>query len=167
MKQRRINRWGSSIECLNNKIGMFGGLVVLFMTLFIAMEVVGRYIFNHPFSWTYELNNYLLVALGVLAGAFTLQEKAHARIDIIADCLSPPNQLKLELFTSVLTIIFLLWLGWLTIGYAIDSLVAHQVSSQEVWPLFPVKVLLPIGIAMMIAQLVKQWIQGFNKLKKL
>lgn len=59
---------------------MLGGLFVVFL-----IQIVARYIFNAPVSWTLEACLTLWLWLVFWGGAFVLTEKDHVRFDILYD----------------------------------------------------------------------------------
>ena len=59
---------------------MLGGLFVVFL-----VQIVARYIFNAPVSWTLEACLTLWLWLVFWGGAFVLTEKDHVRFDILYD----------------------------------------------------------------------------------
>ena len=105
------------------------------------------------------------MALSFLGGAFTLREKGHAKIDLIYAQFSKGVQKKLDLLTSVCTLVFLSWLGWLTFKAAMHSLSIHEFSDQELWPLFPVKILIPVGILLVIIQVIVNMKHDYSSLR--
>ncbi|MCA3630389.1 MAG: TRAP transporter small permease subunit [Methylobacterium sp.] len=59
---------------------MLGGVFVVFL-----VQIVARYIFNAPVSWTLEACLTLWLWLVFWGGAFVLTEKDHVRFDILYD----------------------------------------------------------------------------------
>ena len=59
---------------------MLGGVFVVFL-----IQIVARYIFNAPVSWTLEACLTLWLWLVFWGGAFVLTEKDHVRFDILYD----------------------------------------------------------------------------------
>src|SRR5690349_7421771 len=59
------------------------------MALYVTYDVVVRYFFNAPPSWTNDLSEYSLVWATFLAGPWLVRISGHVRIDIVVDQLSP------------------------------------------------------------------------------
>jgi TRAP-type mannitol/chloroaromatic compound transport system permease small subunit len=70
------------IDSLNEKIGRFSGWLCLALALITAEQVAARYLFNAPSNALEELKWHLFGAIFLLAGAYTLQEDGHVRVDI-------------------------------------------------------------------------------------
>ena len=80
-----------TLETLFNKIESltaFSGKIAAWMvvTLGASMlwEVVSRYAFSKPTTWSYEIAYMQMGALFVLGIAYTMQQDAHVRIDLPA-----------------------------------------------------------------------------------
>ncbi len=70
------------IDSLNEKIVRFSGWLCLVLVLVTAEQVAARYLFNAPSNALEELKWHLFGAIFLLAGAHTLQEDGHVRVDI-------------------------------------------------------------------------------------
>src|SRR5687767_5968460 len=67
---------------LSTMVGIIAAWLIAPLVFAICFEVIARYFFNAPTSWSYELG-YLLTGSGWLLGlAYTQLRGAHIRIDI-------------------------------------------------------------------------------------
>jgi TRAP-type C4-dicarboxylate transport system permease small subunit len=85
-------------------------LVVLMalMVINVTWQVVSRYVFQDPSSFTDELARYMLIWVGMLGAAFVAGKKEHLAIDILLTSLSPTGQLKLMVLIDSCVLIFAL-----------------------------------------------------------
>ncbi len=166
-KPKGITQIIMPFESIIRALGLTCGVICLLIALLVASGVVARYWFNQPLGWTFELNNFMFVAMVFLAAAFTLQGGGHVKIDILYIRLSRRTQLILDLCTSVLALSFLCWLDWLVFSSALHSLSIGETSVLQSWPMFPVRLLLPIGTTLFIIQLLIEMGRDFTSLKKL
>ncbi|MFT4859301.1 MAG: TRAP-type C4-dicarboxylate transport system permease small subunit [Algoriphagus sp.] len=85
-------------------------LVVLmaFMVINVTWQVVSRYVFQDPSSFTDELARYMLIWLGMLGSAYVAGKKEHLAIDILLTSLSSINQMKLMVFIDACVLVFAL-----------------------------------------------------------
>jgi TRAP-type C4-dicarboxylate transport system permease small subunit len=76
-----FDRWLRRIE----QVAMLLVAAALFsMMMITVVDVVLRYAFNAPFSWSYDvIGNYLLVILFFLALSYTLREQGHIALDLV------------------------------------------------------------------------------------
>jgi TRAP-type C4-dicarboxylate transport system permease small subunit len=85
-------------------------LVVLMalMVINVTWQVVSRYVFQDPSSFTDELARYMLIWLGMLGSAYVAGKKEHLAIDILLTSLSSRNQMKLMVFIDACVLVFAL-----------------------------------------------------------
>jgi C4-dicarboxylate transporter DctQ subunit len=141
-----------------NWVMCFGAFFLLTMMMLITVyEVMMRYIFNAPTSWTLEITQYLMLIGLFIAAAYTLEVEGHIKVDFMTERLSPGKQRIVNVMTSVLAIIYftlLLWesgqLAWLAFKFGQRSMTLLAI------PLFPTYVFVPIGSFLMILQGVVQ-----------
>ena len=141
------------VSMINEKIGKGVGIGLVLMIAIMSIEVVGRYVFNHPFIWTNELAEYLFAATVLLAGGWVLATDDHVRVDIFYRRLSIKQRAVVDVVTFSLFLIFCGGLLWSSASVSLHS-VAVQELSGSMWnvPLYPVKLLVPIGAFLLFAQ---------------
>ena len=85
-------------------------LCVLLSTLSIVTfsQVIARYIFQAPLSWSEELARFLLLWLAMMSAAYAFKIKAHFALHFTVNYLPRRIQKLISLFVSLLVIIFLL-----------------------------------------------------------
>ena len=85
-------------------------LCVLLSTLSIVTfsQVIARYIFQAPLSWSEELARFLLLWLAMMSAAYAFKIKAHFALRFTVNYLPRRIQKLISLFVSLLVIIFLL-----------------------------------------------------------
>jgi TRAP-type mannitol/chloroaromatic compound transport system permease small subunit len=141
------------IDCLNEWVGYVISFLILPMTLISVMEVVLRYVFNRPTIWGWDVNVMLLGAFSVLTGGYVLLKEGHVTMDVFVSRASPRVRAVIALTTSLLfffCIGLLVWQGGLE---ARDSIVIRE-KVNSVWgpPLYPLKILWPIGAILLLLQ---------------
>jgi TRAP-type mannitol/chloroaromatic compound transport system permease small subunit len=68
---------------INLAMGRLVAPLTLVITIFVLWEILVRYLFNAPTTWSNEMNQYLLCALVMIGAGYTLKNRAHTRVDII------------------------------------------------------------------------------------
>ena len=124
------------------------------MMAVVAFEVIARYVFHRPTLWASDLAQMFLGAYIILGGAFTLLHKGHVSMDILYIKLTPRKRAVVDLFTSILLFIFCGVFLWQGTRYGLASLSALETSSNAAWPvpIWPVKMLIPIGALFIFLQ---------------
>lgn len=73
----------------------------------VAMQVVLRYIFRHPYVWGDELAQWLFVWVIYLAASVLTRDDAHLTVSIITDHLSPRVNQWRKLVVNIVVLTFL------------------------------------------------------------
>lgn len=138
-----VNRWVGEI------LSYF--LFVIFILLF--SEVLLRYLFNAPTVWTNELSQMLFGSYVILSGGYILLGGGHVNVDILYSRFSRRTRAGLDVITSVL---FFLFAGMLLVyggSLAFESLGLWE-HSESAWnpPIYPVKLMIPLGALLLIFQ---------------
>jgi TRAP-type C4-dicarboxylate transport system permease small subunit len=134
------------IERLNAALALAAGICMLVLTVLTTSEVISRYVFNAPTSWSLEVIAYLLVFCVFFGMAYSIKKGAHVSIPLIYSHFSKRNQRILDIATSILLLAFWIVLLWQSLAMAIDYLV-KDVRSETMLatPLFYPMLLVAIG----------------------
>jgi TRAP-type C4-dicarboxylate transport system permease small subunit len=131
--------------------------VILIASIMViaTADVAMRYVFNSPFSWTYDLiSMYLMVALFYLVLSSTFADNGHIRVDLFSRHMPPTVQRAFEILIDLSALgLFLM----ITYAGASRGLAAYQ--SQDVaagyipWPTWPSIAMVPIGAGLMVIRM--------------
>ncbi len=149
------------IDGLNEKIAGFVGWALLAAVVICAGNALVRYAFNYSSNGWLEIQWYLYAAIFMLASAYTLRRDEHVRIDVVVGRFSKRTQVWIDLLGFLIFLIpvclLILWHG---IPFALISIESAEMSSNAggliVWP---AKLLVPLGFALLI-------LQGFSEIIK-
>jgi TRAP-type C4-dicarboxylate transport system permease small subunit len=81
-------------------------LLMGLMVVNVTWQVLSRYIFQSPSSFTDELSRYMLIWLGMLGAAYVAGQNQHLAIDIVLRKLEGLAKIRLQIMINVLVIIF-------------------------------------------------------------
>ena len=142
-----------AITRLNDVVGRYAAFLILPIFGLLLLEVGLRYLAGAPMVWTGELAQMLFGAYALLAGGYLLVHGGHANVDILHGALSPRARAGVDVATSVLMFAFLGALLWFASSIAWES-VARQETSMSAWnpPVWPLKLLVPIGVLLLLLQ---------------
>ena len=150
-----IQRWIYTIDQLSKTIGHAFSWCIMILTFGICYEVVVRYVFANPTSWAFDISYLMYGVVFFIAGAYTLSRGGHVRADMFYRNWPERVQASVELALYVLFyfpgILALLIAGW---AYGTESMRIGEVSvnSPAGVPIWPLKMMIPIGGAMMVLQ---------------
>jgi TRAP-type mannitol/chloroaromatic compound transport system permease small subunit len=155
------------IDGINKWIGKAISAVILVTVAATVIEVIARYLFNAPTTWAYEVEMFTCGILYVFVGAYVLLHNGHVGVDMVYNRLSPKWQLRMNLIVTyplilIMTLV-LVYIGW---DFAWTSFVMAERSYTSWAPLlWPIKISLPIGSALMVLQVISKIIRDVNQLK--
>jgi len=93
-------------EKLDKVLGTSIVILMGLMVINVTWQVVSRYIFGDPSSWTDEVARYLLVWLGLLGAAYVSGRNGHLAIDILPSKLQGKKARMLQYFIHSVIILF-------------------------------------------------------------
>jgi len=131
-------------------------IILAGMTIMGTVDVLGRYLANHPLKGTYETFGFLMPALILLGMAYTQEAREHVRIDLAINHMPFRTKTAVLLLTDVieLGITVLIFRGGLnTMLYYKD--IGKLVDTIQI-PLWPTWLVIPIGAFAMIVVLLLQ-----------
>jgi len=150
-----------AIDAITERVGRFVYWLVLIVVLISASNAIVRKLFNYSSNAYLEIQWYLFSVIFLFGAGYTLLRNEHVRIDIISGRLSA----RAQNWIDVVGIVLFLWpmsfvIMWLSWPLFVDSLARHEVSSNAggllIWP---ARLMMPIGFALLIMQSVSELIK--------
>lgn len=143
-----------------------GGVLLLAMAVNVTYGVITRYAFHSPSIYAIELTKILMIPALVLAVPYVQRNDRHLKVDFLA--MRFPAKAQLILFEIIVPICalfvgyVLVWKGWDSTAYSYSI---HETSySSWAEPLWPVRLMIPIGYGILCLALVAQICKGFAAL---
>jgi TRAP-type C4-dicarboxylate transport system permease small subunit len=138
------------IDRLAQSLGFAGQLVLLFMVVTICYDVVMRYVFVAPTTWSLEVNTFLIVFLAVIPAADALGADAQLRISFLADRLPLGPRRALHLLTGLLGLGFCAIMVWKGGAMTLQALqYDERMSTPLGTPMALPYALLPVGFGVL------------------
>ena len=150
-----------AIDAITERVGRFVYWLVLIVVLISAANAIVRKLFNYSSNAYLEIQWYLFSVIFLFGAGYTLLRNEHVRIDIISGRLSA----RAQNWIDVVGIVLFLWpmsfvIMWMSWPLFVDSLARHEVSSNAggllIWP---ARLMMPIGFALLIMQSVSELIK--------
>ena len=76
------------------------------LVLSVSWQVMSRYVFAAPSSWTEEVARFLMIWVGVLGAAYAFRAGVHLGLDIVPKKLAGRSAQILKLFTMMVVALF-------------------------------------------------------------
>ena len=163
-----MNKAHRAIERVSHGFAVLSGILIVLMAFLASYGVIRRYVFESPEPYSYELSMMFLLWTFVLALAYLEKLDGHLRVDFFVVLL--PKKIRTFLLSVVGTLagfIFcavLTWEGWTVAMYSLET----GEKSMSIWavPLFPVKIVIPLGYGLLCIVLLLKIIQGILKTRE-
>jgi TRAP-type mannitol/chloroaromatic compound transport system permease small subunit len=150
----------ATIDAINERIKNVGFLVVV-IAFIATYEVVGRYVFNSPTIWAWDINKQLFCALVAMGGGYALLHGVHVRMDVLYSRWSKNRQAIVDLATSFLPLLFCGTMLWSVILAAKGSLeILERASSYFAPPVYPLWILIVIAALLFLLQVIADVIRN-------
>ena len=135
------------LESVDRWISILCALIVAFMMITICYEVIVRYFFNSPTSWTVEINSYLLVYIVFLMAGVLEGSDGHIQVDAIRSKLSTKKSTVLSIITKGISLAAVFVLFLLCCRTSWNALIQNaRFPDMMSTPQFPVVVVIPFGL---------------------
>ena len=142
------------VDNLNERVGRLTIWLILIVVVISAGNAVSRFAFNLSSNAMLEIQWYLFSAIFLFSAGYVLKRNEHIRIDVIAGRLSERTQNWIDVFGIL---VFLLPMA-LLIAYLSWPVFMNAWTTGEGSPSpgglirWPVRLLMPIGFALLILQ---------------
>ena len=145
----------STIDRLSEKIGYLVMLTFFPMILGGAYEVIARYAFNAPTSWSTDVTFMANGTMYMLGAAYALLKGAHVRTDMFYDRFSDKTKGLIDLvtylvfFLPVMAVVF-----FISVDDAIRAFEIQERSNAGLWQpiLWPFRAVIPLTAVLLFAQ---------------
>jgi len=144
-----------------------GGIILTAMMVLVAGDVLGRYLFNQPIHGTTEITEFMMVGLLYFTLSHAQALKAHIKVDFLLSLISSRARLICEEITYALGFLLFVLITWQTAAAALKAWTLGETTFGLIlFPLFPAKVLIPIGCSIVCLRFLLDFFQGLRDLKK-
>ena len=142
-----------------------GTLFAVAMVVLLAIQVLFRFVFNHPLTWTEELAVVFFIVSSYFGVSASIPRNQQIRINILTEFLPPKGQMILSLAANFFTVVFAA-----VISYGLLFVIEKQYTSRGVlaitrFPKYIIYAVLPFCFLMFIVRIIVQSIQIFRGFK--
>ena len=158
-----------AIDRLNEGFGRIAAWLVLAACLISAGNATSRYTLALSSNAWLELQWYLFTAMVLLAAPFVLKVNEHVRVDIFYGRAQPRTRAWIDLLGLIFFLmpisVAIMWMAW---PFFVDSYRGGEMSSNAGGLLrWPVKLIIPVGFALLVLQGVSEIVKRIAYLRGL
>ncbi len=154
------------VDAINRRVGGVALYLVFGMMGLLLFASISRTFFNVPFVWVMEMAQFTMAAYYLLGGGYSMQLKAHVRMDVLYERWSEKTQAKVDIFTSGFLIFYLVVLLYGAISSTAYAIQYGQ-RNYSTWgpPMAPIKIIMTIGILLMLLQAIATFFKDLAKVR--
>jgi TRAP-type mannitol/chloroaromatic compound transport system permease small subunit len=160
-------RFSAAIDALNERVGVIANWLVLLSCLISAGNAGSRYLFNASSNAWLEIQWYMLAGMVMLGAPYTLKMNEHVRVDLVYGMVSERTRLWIDIVGSILFLLpicaILIYFTW---PWFVDAWTINESSSNAGGLIrWPVKLMMPVGFALMALQGISELIKRIAALE--
>jgi TRAP-type mannitol/chloroaromatic compound transport system permease small subunit len=158
-----MKKFLSVIDAISIWSGKVASWLILLVVGFIIYEILMRYVFHLPTLWVSESMVFGAGLTYVLGAAWALQDNRHVKIDLIYGRLTPRQRAVMDSITFVFFALYMIVFLWATAEYARRSVSVLETSGSA-WdpPVYPIKLALMAGVALLLLQGIAKFIRDLH-----
>ena len=147
-------RLSAAIDALNERFGVIANWLVLLSCLISAGNAASRYLFSASSNAWLEVQWYMFAAMVFFGAPYVLKVNEHVRVDVIYSALPKRGRIWIDIIGSILFLLpFCAVLLYFTWPWFVDSWsIGEGSSSAGGLVRWPVKLMLPLGFALLALQ---------------
>lgn len=154
------------VEAVNYRLGRIMMYFIFVMIGVLLWSSVSKTFFL-PSLWTLEMAQFAMMAYFILGGPYAMQMGANVRMDLLYGGWSDIQKAWVDAFTVVFLVIYLgvlLYGGIESLAYALE----YKERSPSAWRpyLWPIKLLMCIGILLMLLQALAEFIKDIARIRQ-
>jgi TRAP-type C4-dicarboxylate transport system permease small subunit len=145
---------------------IFTRFILFALMILICSDVVGRYAFGKPLDAAIELGEFAMIIIVYCCIAHCQRLKLHVKVELFTSHLSPKTQTYLCVITDSIGVGLWSLIAWQGLDAAIRAYKYSDTTEGLVpLPLFPPKLLVSIGAALLALQLIFSISDEIKKLR--
>ena len=159
MPAPRPPAWLSRLTWALDQVARWSGWAVAWliipMVAALVIEVVGRYVFDSPTIWAYDMTYMLYGTFFMVGSAYTLYRHAHIRTDLVYERWSPRTQGVIDVVCYLAfffpPLVLFLMVGWeyFWVSFQRNERIVTSPWMPIVWPF---KFAMPLAAALLLLQ---------------
>ena len=141
------------VDLINRFVGRITLYIIFVLMGILLFSAISRAVFNIPHVWVIEMAQFTMAAYYLLGGGYSMQLKAHVRMDVFYDRMPPKHRAFTDSITAFFLVFYLIMLLYGGISSSEYALQYGQ-KNYSAWapPMAPIKIVMTFGIFLMLLQ---------------
>lgn len=142
-------------------------ILLIFFSILVIVQVVMRYVFHSPLTWSEELSRYAFVWFVYTSAAYAVRYQRHVKFTFLVNALNRVSYVYgqiVKIIALFLWIGFLIFIDYYSIQMVINQYNTGQVSPANQIPMYIVYLGLPLGALLMTFRVSQHIVNGFKEL---
>jgi TRAP-type mannitol/chloroaromatic compound transport system permease small subunit len=152
------------VDYLSTKVGRVAMYLIFVMIGVLLLDAITRNVIRIPLHWCIEMAQFTMAAYYIVGGPYSMQLDSHVRMDLLYSRFSPQNRARLDCFTALFLVTYLVVL---LIGSISSTIYAIEIDQRKfsMWnpSMIPIKVIMSLGIALMLLQAISMFFKDLAK----
>ncbi len=152
------------VDYVSTRVGRLAMYLIFVMIGVLLLDAITRNVIRIPLHWCIEMAQFTMAAYYIVGGPYSMQLDSHVRMDLLYSRFSPRNQARLDCFTALFLVTYLVVL---LIGAISSTMYAIEYDQRKfsMWnpSLVPIKIIMTIGIALMLLQAISTFFKDLAK----
>lgn len=129
-------------------------IILMYTTVIMTMEVVGRYVFGKSFSWSEEIVRYSFVWFTMLGASYAVREKANICVDGVLKKLPPALASVIEVIGQAICIVFMVYLTYVSFRYTSFIFATKSMATVTKVPMGYIYSAIPVGFFLISVRMI-------------
>lgn len=160
--KRLITLFDRGVATLSAAAAGLAAAILLAIFLVVQLEVVLRFVFERPTSWSHEVSTFAICWVGFLAAGHVLRLGRHLEVDVLTSRISRKSRLVLGTATDAIAFIFCAYACYIGVRFVDIAFLMKATSASEIdTPLWIPYLAIPIGFGIFalefLARLFSRW----------
>ncbi len=159
-----IVRYVRGVDYVSTRFGRLAMYAIFLMIGVLLLDAVTRNILRIPMFWCIEMAQFTMTAYYIVGGAYSMQMQSHVRMDLLYDRWSPKTRARMDTFTSIFLVFYLVCL---LIGSISSTMYAIEYNERKfsMWnpSMVPIKIIMVFGISLMLLQAISTFFKDLAK----
>lgn len=141
--------------------GTIAAIGIGLLMIHVSVDVVSRFAFNAPIRGTIEFVAFwYMTAIGFGGLALARSQRDHIAVTLVSDRLHDRSRTAMLLFADLTTLLVAGAIGYFGLIRAIERMPLRETGGAAGVPIWFMKFVVPIGIALYLIHIVVDWILG-------